>query len=80
MSQNAATMSVMKSPDQQPPEQPPQGADIGYDPSKPIMTGMDLLESGLVGMWTDRDDITDNLEFARSLGRHARTVDTERIG
>lgn len=53
----------------------PAGAALGYDPSKPIMTGKDLLESGLVGMWADRDDITDNLAFARSLGRHPRTYE-----
>ncbi len=31
------------------------------------MTAKDLLESGLVGMWADRDDIGDSVEFARQL-------------
>jgi hypothetical protein len=53
----------------------PVGSSLGYDPTKPIMTGKDLLESGLVGMWADREDITDNLAFARSLGRHPRTYE-----
>ncbi|MDO9130781.1 MAG: hypothetical protein Q7U34_13050 [Anaerolineales bacterium] len=31
------------------------------------MTAADLLKSGMVGMWADRKDIGDSLEFARSL-------------
>ena len=31
----------------------------------------DLLASGLVGMWEDRTDITDSLEFARKLRQDA---------
>lgn len=30
----------------------------------------DLLESPLVGMWADRDDIVDSAEFARKLREH----------
>ncbi|MDP3184816.1 MAG: hypothetical protein Q8M58_06060, partial [Anaerolineales bacterium] len=29
------------------------------------MTAADLLKSGMVGMWADRKDIGDSLEFAR---------------
>lgn len=35
------------------------------------MTAADLLKSGMVGMWADRKDIGDSLEFARSLRRQA---------
>jgi hypothetical protein len=31
------------------------------------MTAKDLLESGLVGIWADREDIGDSSEFARQL-------------
>jgi len=31
------------------------------------MTAADLLESGLVGLWEDRNDIADSVEFARRL-------------
>jgi hypothetical protein len=30
-------------------------------------TAKDLIESGFVGSWADRDDIADSLEFAREL-------------
>ncbi len=36
-------------------------------------TARDLLNSGLVGLWKDRDDIGDTLEFARKLRRQAET-------
>jgi len=35
------------------------------------MTGVDLLKSGLVGMWAGRKDIADSLEFARELREKA---------
>lgn len=35
------------------------------------MTPADLLKSGMVGMWADRKDIGDSLEFARSLRKRA---------
>ena len=38
-------------------------------------TGADLLQSGLVGLWTDRDDLGDGREFARSLRRQAEHRD-----
>lgn len=42
------------------------------DPSKqPVFTGADMLKSGIVGMWADRDDIGDSREFARKLRRQA---------
>ena len=37
----------------------------------PIRTGADVVRSGLVGLWADRDDIGDSIEFARSLRRQA---------
>jgi len=35
------------------------------------LTARDLLQSGLVGLWADREDIGDNQEFARRLRREA---------
>lgn len=35
-------------------------------------TGQELLESGLVGMWADREDITDGAEFAHQLRERAQ--------
>ncbi len=35
------------------------------------MTGADLLNSGLVGMWAGRKDLGDSLEFARQLRQKA---------
>ncbi len=38
-----------------------------------IQTGEDLLRSGLVGLWDDRDDLGDHQEFARQMRRQAET-------
>jgi hypothetical protein len=38
------------------------------------MTANDLLQSGLIGIWEDRTDIGDSLEFARRLRRDAETA------
>jgi hypothetical protein len=35
------------------------------------MTAADLLESGLVGLWADRSDMTDSAALARDLRREA---------
>lgn len=40
-------------------------------PDKKILTGRALLESGLVGIWKDRTDIVDTLEYARKLRERA---------
>lgn len=40
-------------------------------PDKKILTGKALLESGLVGLWKDRTDIGDTLEYARKLRERA---------
>ncbi len=46
--------------------------------SQPIpMTGEALLASGLVGIWADRTDIGDTLEFARELRKRAETREHE---
>ncbi len=37
------------------------------------MTGKDLVKSGLFGIWKDRTDFGDNLEFARKLRKQAET-------
>jgi len=39
----------------------------------PIRTAADLASSGLAGLWADRDDIGDSIEFARRLRRQAET-------
>jgi hypothetical protein len=36
------------------------------------LTFRKLLESGIVGMWKDRDDIGDSVEFARKLRERAQ--------
>ena len=36
------------------------------------MTAKDLLESGLAGIWKDRDDIKDSLAYARKLREQAQ--------
>lgn len=35
------------------------------------LTARDLLESKIVGLWADRDDIEDSVEYARELRRKA---------
>ena len=40
------------------------------EPAQSI-TGEEIARSGLVGLWADRDDIGDSLEFARELRRRA---------
>ena len=40
------------------------------------LTARDLLQSGLVGLWADREDIGDSLEFARRLRRQAEHQST----
>jgi hypothetical protein len=37
------------------------------------MTGKDLLNSGVVGIWANRKDIKDSMEYARELRAQAQT-------
>lgn len=37
------------------------------------MTGKDLLNSGIVGIWANRKDISDSVEYARKLRAQAQT-------
>ena len=39
---------------------------------KKILTADQLLKSNIVGMWADRDDIGDSVEFARTLRSRAQ--------
>ncbi|MCB0191776.1 MAG: hypothetical protein KDJ65_07520 [Anaerolineae bacterium] len=39
---------------------------------RPRLTAKDLLNSGLVGLWADRDDITDSAAYARQLREQAQ--------
>ena len=41
------------------------------NPAEKSMTGADLLKSGLVGIWAERKDIGDSLEFAHQLRQKA---------
>lgn len=47
--------------------------DVDAGPPKPIRTFGDLLDSGLFGLWADRDDIGDSVEYARRLREEAWT-------
>ena len=42
-------------------------AEPAAGPRRKAMTARDLLESGLVGLWKEREDIGDSSEFARRL-------------
>jgi hypothetical protein len=44
---------------------------LSSDTDTPTGTFADLLNSGLVGIWKDRTDIGDSLEFARKLRKQA---------
>ncbi len=39
-----------------------------------VRTGNDLRNSGLIGLWADRQDIANNHEFARELRREAESA------
>ena len=45
--------------------------------AKRPLTAADLLESGLVGFWADRQDIGDSQEFARRLREQPQTRSRE---
>ena len=47
------------------PPQEPSAAE------RPIVSGADLAGSDLIGIWADRTDIVDSLEFARKLRHQA---------
>ncbi len=49
------------------------GAEEDHDEVEEVrgMTAEELLNSGLVGMWADRDDIEDSAKFAEELRRRA---------
>jgi hypothetical protein len=40
--------------------------------SKPRLTARQLLESGLIGLWQDRQDISDSAAYARQLREKAQ--------
>jgi hypothetical protein len=46
--------------------------------SEKNMTAADLLKSGLVGMWAERKDISDSLEYARALRSQASQRDHQK--
>ena len=48
-------------------------------PDKKILTGRALLESGLVGLWKDRTDIGDTLEYVQRLKDQGRRRRQKRI-
>lgn len=48
-------------------------------PDKKMLTGRALLESGLVGLWKDRTDIGDTLEYVQKLKDQGRRRRQKRI-
>lgn len=48
-------------------------------PDKKILTGRALLESGLVGLWKDRTDIGDSLEYVQKLKDQGRRRRQKRV-
>jgi hypothetical protein len=48
-------------------------------PDKKVLTGRALLESGLVGLWKDRTDIGDTLEYVQKLKNQGRRRRQKRI-
>jgi hypothetical protein len=41
-------------------------------PARPRLTARQLLHSGLIGLWKDREDIEDSVAYARQLREHAQ--------
>ena len=39
---------------------------------RPRLTARQLLQSGLIGLWKDREDITDSADYARQLREQAQ--------
>lgn len=39
---------------------------------RPRLTARQLLQSGLIGLWKDREDITDSVDYARQLRERAK--------
>ncbi|NWG18341.1 MAG: hypothetical protein HXY41_17085 [Chloroflexi bacterium] len=57
-----------------PPDLPPGPVEVEIRAKTADVQGVTvgaLLESGLVGLWKDREDITDTVEFARELRKRA---------
>jgi len=48
------------------------GKKASYDLIRPKLTARKLLNSGLIGIWKDRTDITDSSKFARKLREQAQ--------
>lgn len=47
-------------------------AEPPVSPQLPRLTAKQLLESGVVGLWQDREDITDSASYARQLREEAQ--------
>jgi hypothetical protein len=57
-----------------------QKVEMSVSPSEtelPWLTTKELLNSGIVGIWEDRTDIGDSVEFARKLRKQAETRNHE---
>ena len=46
-------------------------------PLRTVMTARQLLESGIVGLWADRTDVTDSSAYARQLREQAQSRNME---
>src|SRR5438105_2150910 len=56
-------------------------ANVGSVAAAPIRTARDLLDSGLVGSWADRNDISDTRVFAQRLREEVeRRCETDHAG
>ncbi len=63
-----------------PPDLPPGPVEVeirGQDVRG--ITGQEILDSEFLGMWADRKDITDSVEFARELRRRAQQRNHPRV-
>jgi len=47
-------------------------------PQRARLTACQLLDSGLIGLWKDRTDITDSAAYARQLREQAQTIYSRR--
>jgi hypothetical protein len=60
-------------------EETPEVTNVDEEPAKKPLTAKALLESGVVGLWKDRTDIGDSVEYARTLREQAGERRRERL-
>ena len=76
MTHSSIKEEIVEKLDHLPPEQQRQVLDftrsLVLSVPKPCLTASQLLRSGLVGLWKDREDIEDSAECARQLRKQAQ--------